>query len=196
MQKRNDSFVNKLFYRIPNPRIDLRWLKDEDENTIPKFDFNNLIYLTDRRRKVKCPDEVKYLYDELNQAYRYKLNLIDDEIKNKSYLNSLIKNEFSKLGYSDQEIANMLVVYLYGENKRYKNILWFCYGNLLVEALKYNLNYQEPETKVVQCIDCGEYIDVPLNKRVCRCDSCQNEYNKIYFREKKREYRACPKFDD
>ena len=47
------------------------------------------------------------------------------------------------------------------------------------------------EFKVIKCIDCGEDIIVSkFDTSTCRCEECYSEYRRIYFREKKREYRA------
>ena len=79
----------------------------------------------------------------------------------------------------------MLVQYLYKNKKRAKQLFWFCYGEYIVENLKNNTKYKEP--KVIQCIDCGEWIEVDFMSKSCRCERCQHEYRKQLDRERKRK---------
>ena len=56
--------------------------------------------------------------------------------------------------------------------------------NDLIEQLKGN-------PKVIQCIDCGEWIEVDsTNNRTCRCIKCQKKYNRIIKTQKQRQYRS------
>ena len=66
----------------------------------------------------------------------------------------------------------MLVKYLYSKNKRYKQLLWFVYGEYIVENLKHHIVIKP--MKKVQCVDCGELFEVYVrNAKKVRCDSCQ-----------------------
>lgn len=134
-----------------------------------------------------CSKEVSDIYDKLNKKYRYMINMKDEYQDNLVYVASIIRDEFCKTGYSDETIADMLVEYLYGRNKRYKQLLWFCYGQNVVNNLKNNLvgKNELKKTRYIQCIDCGEWIEVDLrNTKTCRCDTCQNAKT----RRSKREY--------
>ena len=76
----------------------------------------------------------------------------------------------------------MLVEYLYGNDKRYKQLLWFCYGQYIVNNLEKNIKINK--TKVIQCIDCGEWIEIDSkDNKTCRCNECQHEENKRIKRE-------------
>ena len=100
-----------------------------------------------------------------------------DNIDNLHYVACSIRNQFAELGYSEEMIADMLVQYLYKNKKRAKQLFWFCYGEYIVENLKNNTKYKEP--KVIQCIDCGEWIEVDKNNvKTCRCPKCNIEHNR------------------
>ena len=101
---------------------------------------------------IVCSKEVSDLYDELSKKYRYMVNMKDEYIDNLHYVAQQIRNQFSELGYSDEIITDMLIDYLYGNEKRWKQLLWFCYGNNIVQNLKKNIKVKN--TKFVQCIDC------------------------------------------
>ena len=66
-----------------------------------------------------------------------------------------------------------------------KELLWFCYGKYVVENLK--RNYPIHKTKTIKCIDCGEWIEVDIFSKTCRCNECQHEYRKAWDRERKRK---------
>ena len=131
-------------------------------------------------KSILCSKEVSDLYDELNKQYRYMINMKDEYVDNMRYIACKIREEFSKFGYSDETIADMLVEYLYGKDKRYKQLLWFCYGQYIVNNLEKNIEVKK--TKLIQCIDCGEWFEVPIESKSERCDAC----NVIYQREKTR----------
>ena len=46
---------------------------------------------------------------------------------------------------------------------------------------------KEKGTKTIQCIDCGEWIEVDIFSKTCRCNECQHEYRKAWDRERKRK---------
>lgn len=174
----NNSFVNQIYERIPDKPINTRSLKLGD------LDYRKLM----GNPGMVCSKEISTLYDKLNKAYRYQINMKDEYIDNLHYIASNIRNEFSKSGYSDETITDMLVQYLYGKEKRAKQLLWFCYGQYIANNLENNINV--PKTKYIQCIDCGEWFEVAVtNHRACRCNTCQQTFKREYERLKKRRQR-------
>ena len=94
------------------------------------------------------------------------------------------RDELSSLGYSEIEVSDMLVKYLYeNKNRKAKELLWFCYGKYIAENLK--RNYPTKKTKAVQCIDCGEWFETGLYAKTCRCTVCRHEHRKAWDRERK-----------
>lgn len=158
---RNDSLVNKLYSRIPNKPINTRGMK------LGKLNYQKMMHNVN----IICPKEVSKLYDELNKKYRYMVNMKDEYINNLRYMACSIRNQFSDLGYTDETIADMLVQYLYGNEKRGKQLFWFCYGQYVVNNLKNNVIVKK--TKYVQCLDCGEWLEVPVESKTERCDNCK-----------------------
>lgn len=178
VESRNSSFVNKLYDRIPDKPINTR----DMQLGIPEYQkmMSNA--------KIICSKEVSDLYDKLNKRYRYMTNMKNEYIDNLQYVACKLRTEFGKLGYSDETIADMLVEYLYGRDKRYKQLVWFCYGQYIVNNLEKNIDIKK--TKVIQCIDCGEWIEVDSrNMKKIRCNSCQKEYRKQWDRARKKELR-------
>ena len=177
VKKRNESFVNKIYERIPNKPINTRGLKLDSINY--KHMMSNL--------QIICSKEVSDLYDELNKQYRYMINMKDEYIDNLRYIACKIRKEFAIFGYSEETITDMLVEYLYGKGKRYKQLLWFCYGQYIVNNLERNIEVEK--TKFIKCIDCGEWLEVLTNSKRIRCDDClqqeRKEHNKKMYQKRK-----------
>ena len=172
VKKRNQSFVNKIFDRIPNKPINTRGMQ------LGKINYKVMM----SNESIICIKEVSDLYDELNKQYRYMINMKDEHIDNMRYVACKIREEFNKFGYSDETISDMLVEYLYGRDKRYKQLFWFCYGQCIVNNLERNVDVKK--TKIIQCIDCNEWFEVDVkDNKACRCSTCQREYRKEYQRE-------------
>lgn len=175
---RNASFVNKIYDRIPNTPIHTRNLG------LTPPDYRLLM----KNPAVVCPREVAGLYDRLSRKYRYMVNGKDEEADNLRYVSLRIKEKFRALGYTDETIADMLVHYLFGSEKRYKQLLWFCYGSFLYENLAKNI--PEKKYRALPCTDCGEWIEVGANNtKTCRCKTCQTIHKREYERNKKRKQR-------
>ena len=178
VETRNGSFVNELYNKIPNKAINTRGMK------LGKLEYQKMM----RNVNVVCAKEVSELYDKLNKEYRYMVNMKDEYIDNLHYVACTIRNKFAELGYSEEMITDMLVHYLYGKNKRSKQLFWFCYGHCVVNNLENNVNIKK--TKFIQCVDCGEWVEVEFtNNRTCRCKSCQKKYIRKIKTEKQRAYR-------
>lgn len=128
VKKRNESLVNKIYERIPDKRINTRALKLET------IDYRKMM----SDKTTICAKEVSDLYNKRNRQYRYMLNMKDEDKDNLTYVACTIREEFNHLGYTEETIADMLVEYLYGREKRYKQLLWFCYGQYIVKNLKKN----------------------------------------------------------
>lgn len=159
--KRNNSFVNKLYSKIPNKAINTRNLK------IDKLDWTKLV----SDPHIICTKEVSDLYDKISREYSFQVNMKDEYIDNLRYLACDIRSRFNELGYSDETISDMLVKKIYGNNSRRKQILWFCYGQQILDNLQSNIDV--PKTKVIQCVDCGEWFEVNSNSKKIRCVKCE-----------------------
>lgn len=208
----NNSFVNKLERKIVNPRINCRNLKDSNGNKLGTIDYTRLVGNPDIKCRISYNkngtiDEIKtdpmiVKYCELNQKYHFKINMkcvdlsndviINTDAKQRVFFKNIaneIRYELSQFGYTDAEVTDILVKFLYHvKPSKHKDVLWFCYGGYIVDNLKRNFSQN---TKVIQCFDCGEWFEVSAkDNETCRCDDCYSEYRRIYYRAKKREQRA------
>ena len=178
VEKRNDSFVNKIYFRIKNKPINTRGLK------LGELDYRKLMH----NPNIVCSKEVSDLYEKISREYSFQVNMKDEYTDNLRYLACEIRTQFNNLGYSDETISDMLVQKVYGKESRRKQILWFCYGQYIVNNLENNLNVRK--TRYIQCIDCGEWVEVDIkDTKTCRCMNCQHEAKKRIDREYRRRRR-------
>lgn len=205
----NESFVNKLDKKIVNPRINCRNLKDSNGKKLGDIDYTKLVSNPDIKCKVAYnkngtideskTDPLIVKYCELNQEYHFKINMkcvdlsndviINTDAKQRVFFKNIaneIRYELSQFGYTDAEVTDILVKFLYHvKPSKHKDVLWFSYGGYIVDNLK--RNNCKPDTKVIQCVDCGEWIEVLNDKKhlkTCRCDNCDTEYKNMLNRNR------------
>lgn len=208
VEKVNESFVNKLDYKIVNPRINSRsiGLKNIDYKMMVSNPNIKCRAVFDKSGKIneELSDPMIVKYFELNNKYHFKVNMECADMLRGELLNNTqlkqdlffkriaieIREELSKFGYSDSEIADILVKLLYHTKpSSHKSVLWFCYGKYIVENLKEHI---KQSTKVIQCIDCGEWFEIPNDKKhlkTCRCDNCDIEYKNMLNRNRVAKHR-------
>lgn len=174
---RNESFVNKLYTYIPDQPINTRALKTD------AIDFR-VMMSSSSNGTAHCPQKAAELYNKLNRTYRYKINMQDEDTGNMRHVYLQLKEEFMQLGYDEATLTDMLAEHLYGGKKRYKELLWFCFGQTLLNNLKANLPSQK--LKFVQCIDCGEWIEVPSRSKSNRCEHCRARHRREFDRKRKK----------
>ena len=208
----NQSFVNKLNSVIPNPRISSKKLG------LGKIDYHLMMSdpsnecvakVTGNGKLVKEEtDPLIVRYCDFDREYYFSVDAAiscdDDQQSNDKFMKKVmkhkhmadrIKSELSQFGYDDREIADILVSFLYnpkyGKNRKNKTALWMCYGDYIVENLE---RIFKPQTKIIQCIDCGEWFEVGIfDSATCRCVDCQKEHkkelNRIASKERMKRYR-------
>jgi hypothetical protein len=209
IESKNDSIVNKLDDIIINKKMNF------SINKFGKFNYTMLM----NNSQIKLSEELINKYNELNRTYHFKINMEDENKGNISYIALEIRDELSKFKYSEYEICDMLVKYLYDEkNSKSKESLWFCYGKIIVENLKRNIgdkdgvcgkcgkrfkkkqNYHKycndcakyipKKTKNIKCIDCGcDIITSACDMKTIRCKKCQKIKDKENTRLRVQKYR-------
>ena len=202
----NGTFVNKLHDLIPNPRIRCKYtLSTGKQKALAKPDYKLL--MTNPDLEIDKDNEVIEIYNKKASLYGYKIRAISDRVESGNVPRDVlyksqarqdvfygkviaeVKQDLADCGYSEIEIADILVKYLYDiKDSKNKDLLWACYGGILYKNLKDRV---KPPTKEVQCVDCGEWFEVSkLNTKTCRCESCQKEYRNNYKRLEMQKRRA------
>lgn len=206
-QTKDKSIVNRLREIFVNRRLTFTI-----EN-FGKFDYRNLM----NNKDILIDTNVTDKFDELNTTYHFQIN--QKNKRNVNYIMKLVNDKMMKLGrklnYSRSDIVDMLIVYLFKlKDSEHKNVLWSCFGDVIVENLKNNIPedsiqcekcghrfipnyhneklcdkcsvYQPIGTKIIVCIDCSKEVEVDAkDNKTARCDDCQ----KIKDRERKREWK-------
>ena len=206
VEKTNESFVNKLDYKIVNPRINSRsiGLKPIDYKKMVDNPNIECRAIFDKYGKIneELSDPLIVKYFELNNKYHFKVNMECADVLRGELLNNTqlkqdlffkriaieIRDELSKFGRTDSEIADILVKLLYHTKpSSHKSVLWFCYGKYIAENLK---KHFKPSTKIIQCIDCGEWLEVNTkDTKACRCADCSAEHKRELTRLRVQRHR-------
>ena len=163
----------------------------------------NVVFNKNGKINEELSDPMIVKYCELNQKYHFKINMESIDVLRDGQMSSSqlkqellfdkiaheIKFELSQFGYNESEITDILVKFLYHvKPSKHKAALWFCYGKYIVENLK--KNGCGLKTKIVQCVDCGEWFEINKSERHIRCNECAANERKRIEREKKRKQRS------
>ena len=178
VEQKNESIVNKLDAIIPNVRINTRKIG------LGKIDYKLLM----NDVNIEIDEKLIAKYEELSETYHFKISMKDEYQSNLHYLACEMRKELNSFGYDEVEITDMLVKYLYGDIIDKKEVLWFCYGKYIVDNLKMNVPIKK--TKLIQCVDCGEWLEIPIESKSERCEKCQYEYRKEWNRQRMRKKRS------
>lgn len=201
----NESFVNKLERMIPNPKINCRKLglgKIDYTLMMDNPDIECVAAFTDKGKLIKDEtDPLIVKYCDFDREYYFSVDAAisseDDQLATDRFakkalryrqMAAYIKTELSQFGYNDREVTDILVKFLYGmKNAKNKTVLWMCYGDYIVENLE---RYFKPQTKAVQCVDCGKWFDVGIfDSATERCCECAKEHKRELARLRKRRQR-------
>ena len=203
----NRSFVNKLDSKIQNPRINCRsiGLKPIDYKVMVSNPDIECKVVFNKNGKINkdLSDPMIVKYCELNQKYHFKINmecadttnvelLSKSAIRQELYCQTIAKEirfELSQFGYSDLEISDILVKFLYHvKPSKHKSALWFCYGKYIFDNIERHI---KSKLKTIQCVDCGKWFEVNVkDTKARRCDECQKEYRNNYQKELMRKKRS------
>ena len=203
----NNSLVNRFDKEFKN--TPLRFSIDN----FGKLDYKNLM----NDKNIKIDEKIIEIYNSLNRTYHFKINQKNQD--NVNYIIKLIRDKLLSFDYySEIEITDMIVKHLYTKKTPHKEILWKCFGNVLVNNLKNNIpensiqckkcglrfipnksnqklcdkcsTYQPIGIKIIKCIDCGKDIEVDaLDNQTNRCEKCYEIYRKKYKAIKEKERR-------
>lgn len=173
VEKVNNSVVNRLEKIIKNNRMAF------STAGIGKFDYKML----DRYENVNVDDKIIKLYEELDEKRYFTINSKRGE-ENYRYIYKSIREKLLESNPDIFYLVSVLVEYLYNtKNNIIKTTLWECFGDVLVENLKYNI-----KNKYDYCEVCGIIIEKSSNSRKY-CSDCTKEIRKTQVRENVSNYR-------
>lgn len=111
-----------------------------------EFDYRTLMNDPNIRIDTRVTRKFNLLGREFKMQY-----CVDSNNSNESYISNYIRNEMLDTGYSEIEIADMLVKELFGIRKtKRKGIFWSCYGDVVLANIQNNI-----DKNFVTCNKCG-----------------------------------------
>lgn len=189
VSKKNKSTVNMLKDIIPNSRIDFRIVGLEN--------FNYKMLLSDIDIEIDIDNdqakEIIELYEKLDLKKYFVFNRSEDEkdsVKNIIYMYKTIKEKILELNNDKKYVTDVLVEYLYNKkNSRFKATLWSCFGDVIVENIKHNVNIKLSEGYIL-CSECGKLIK-PKEKAHSQkfCSQCFKNHRNKYQKNLMKKYR-------
>ena len=180
---KTDSIVNRLEDLIVNQRIFFNGIG------LKKVDIDVLKSGVAKEVSLDIINNITSCFDNLNKKYHFKINSACTEIKkeclsNTQYKQDLFfknvvnetKDSLAQFGLSDIEVTEILVDYLYRKESKSKDLLWMCYGDIILNNIKFNI---DNNTKIIECSICKKILYVPMkNNRTCMCEKCYKKYRK------------------
>lgn len=151
----NSSPVNRLNSLIPNPR-----LKFTADN-LGKFQYQMLMH----NKNIQVNLDIVQRYQDLNMQCGFLLSIQNDEYQNIIYLYEKQKQELLALFHEEDLICDVLIKYLYENQKKDKDALWIMFGERMVSNLNKNLK-NKLEDGYFLCKKCG--------RRIKKCAPNQN----------------------
>ena len=170
----NDSVVNRFDVLIKNTKLNFK------ATNLGEFDWHLLMNNKDIEDDEEIIKEYKYIV-------RYKKFIMKEvtERKNKDfYINTYIKNRLLKINNDIVYVTDVLVKYLFEHNSINKNILFDCFGNIILENLKLNI-----DTNTALCDCCGKRFVKKKEKQIYCSDKCKKNIDKSKWAEWKRNQR-------
>ena len=180
VEQPNQSTMNRIAEKIPIPKIKF-------SKSISKFDYRMLMNL-DYNFSLSSESNPIKSYDYWNSK-QYLFNIEEDKHQKQEdvYMYQKIRQKIIDdcKGEDINYIVNTLVSYLYTvRTASQKKTLWACFGDVIIENLKRNL-----DGKGKICQVCGKrFVSDKVDKIYCS-QQCFEENRKIYLRNKKQELR-------
>lgn len=164
VEKITNSTMNKIVKEIKDTKVMFTSIGNLDH-------VNYLMLLKDMDGEYSNKD-INDFYNRVNQKYGNNIN-IDKDNTNKNNIGAIsnnIKSKLLEIEPDEDKIIQSLVKHLYGKNStRKKKLLWYMYGEILVDNLKNNI---DENTEV--CMKCGKRV-IKGDLVRCKCLQCRND---------------------
>lgn len=209
VEPRTNHPVDRLEQYIPNPRLCFKKVTKEP------FSYRVLM----KHPYTQVAEQVSGTYLRISRELHFRLRMKDDRDGNLPYLIQEARRELLAFGFGEEKTADMLVRFLYKEtDSLLKELLWSCFGHILVENIKQNLGertslcqkcsgrFQKRAANQKLCPACQEKKPAAANIIICsdcqtelvlksrdhkthRCPACYQIYRKQYKAQMERERR-------
>ena len=174
VENHNNSVINRLHKFIPNKIINFKLAE------FGRFNYENLM----QNKDIELDENIinKYLELDLKKHFMFS-DTEDEDYNNITYTYQKIKFELLCINPDAYYITDVLIKYLYKEKRsQYKDTLWLCFGDIIVENLKRNI-----KEKYIYCEKCGTLVEYYNNKKYCK--DCSVEEDREKAKERMRNIR-------
>jgi hypothetical protein len=173
----NPSVVNRLEKIIPNPRINFK------AANLGTFDYKMLMH----NKEIELDQAIVDAFVELDLRSHFMMNVSDDT-NNISYVYREIKEKLLEVNNDINCVTDVLIEYLHMKTGvSFKTTLWECFGGVIVENLKHNME-EEFKEKHISCESCGKRIErIARNQKMCV--TCGKEVDRVKARERMKNIR-------
>lgn len=162
-QIKKDTTMGKLEMMIPNKRLLFK------VHNLQKFDYKMLM----SNPNTEIRQDIVDVYDEVSNYHCFKGGL-SETYSNTQYITQQILDKMLSVEPDIVVLSDVLVKYLYGKlSTRRKNVLWYCFGDIITQNIKSNLTKKYGE-KSKPCIICGERIEITTSNNMM-CEKCSYE---------------------
>lgn len=163
----NNSTMSQLVSKIPTSLISYC-------NTIGKFDYKKLM---SGEKIVVDKEKIIYSYDYWSKRKNFMFNADFNGRRKEEelFVYQQIRNKIIEdTGYAPFQITDVLVEFIYTKRKTsIKQVLWACFGDVIVENLKKNLASAKPI-----CPVCGKRFKPLADNQLCCSRECSAELNR------------------
>ena len=160
---KDNTTMGRLEKMIPNKRLLFK------VHNLQKFDYKMLM----NNPNTEIRQDIVDVYDKVSNYHCFKGGL-SETYSNTQYITQQILDEMLEVEPNINILSDVLIEYLYGKlSTRRKNVLWYCFGEVINQNLKYNLTKKYGE-KSKPCIICGERIEITTSNNMM-CSSCQRK---------------------
>jgi len=159
-----DSIMGKIEGKIPSDRLTFK------RNNLPTFDYTMLM----KNKGIKLDDEITQVYKELNiKVGHYSNRSSDDDNSHMYYIYNEVRDTLLDMRDDKHEVVDVLVAYTFGNKAKYKNTLWSCFGDIILQNLKVNM-IKKGLDKTICCNRCGERVVKKAHNQLY-CDRCKEK---------------------
>lgn len=177
VEKANNTNVNKLRKIIKNKRLYFEDIDDKD------IDYKVLMFHDDVNLESEAAQDVLRIYRKLDLKQHFLLSKEDGRYNNYYFTYQDIRSQILSVNPNMLYVTDVLVKYLFSKNSRFKTTLWWCFGDVVLENIKRNV-----EVKYIYCDVCGDIIEVS-GRNNKYCDDCSKEMEKNFTKLRVKKYR-------
>lgn len=174
VEPKNNSTVNRLVDIIANPKLNF------NATNLGAYDHKMLMNNPD----IEVKDEVIEKFEYLKRNKKRLMKEHRDGKYKEFYIDSYIRRELLKIGYSIDDTVDMIIEYCQSKKIANKKIIWDSFGDIVVKNIKSNV----PENTKL-CDVCGERFEI-TNNRGIYCERCAIEEVRRRDRERKNKQKS------